>query len=309
LAVHPSSSGARGRVAQPRLANVGESRLILPAAECPTALELPISHAYVHGYSTREAERLVDQANTLSELLYSDTRFPAGARVLEAGCGVGAQTVVVAPANPGAHFTSIDLSEASLAEAQRRATVAGLTNVEFRQANLLELPFSDGSFDHVFVCFVLEHMPDPERALTALRRVLVPSGTMTVIEGDHGSALFHPDSTAARANIDSLVRAQLLHGGDANIGRRLQPLLTGAGYRDVRVSPRFVYADQTRPLWVEGFTRLTFNAMVAGAREQVLAAGWMAAEVWDRGMADLERTAGPDGVFCYTFFKATATRA
>lgn len=283
--------------------------MILPAAVRPIPLELPISNAYVHGYSTREAERLVDQANTLAELLHSDTRFPPGARVLEAGCGVGAQTVVVAPASPGAHFTSIDLSQVSLAEAQRRAAVAGLTNVEFRRANLLELPFSEGAFDDVLVCFVLEHLPDPVRALTALQRVLVPGGTLTVIEGDHGSALFHPDSTDARANIDCLVRAQALHGGDANIGRRLQPLLAGAGYRDVRVSPRFVYADQSRPSWAEGFTRLTFNAMVAGAREQVLAAGWLASEAWDRGMADLERTAGPDGVFCYTFFKATATRA
>jgi len=240
--------------------------------------------------------------------LHSDTRFPAAARVLEVGCGIGAQTVIVAPASPGAHFTSIDISESSLAEAQRRAAAAGLRNVEFRQADLLDLSFSDGSFDHVLVCFVLEHLPDPRRALRALRRVLAPGGTMTIIEGDHGSALFHPDSLAARANIDCLVRAQGVHGGDANIGRRLQPLLADAGYHDVRTSPRFVYADETRPSWVQGFTRLTFNAMVAGVREQVLTAGWMSPEAWDHGMADLERTSGPGGVFCYTFFKATATR-
>ena len=269
---------------------------------------VPILPAYVHGYSAREAERLADQANTLGELLHSDTRFPVGARVLEVGCGVGAQTVIVAPANRGAHFTSIDVSESSLVEARQRAADAGVRNVEFRRADLLELPFSDGSFDQVLVCFVLEHLPDPARALAALRRVLLPGGKVTVIEGDHGSALFHPDSLAARANIECLVRAQGLHGGDANIGRRLQPLLAGAGYHDVQVSPRFVYADETRPSWVQGFTRLTFNAMVAGVREQVLTAGWMVPEAWDHGMADLERTAGPGGVFCYTFFKATATR-
>jgi len=274
----------------------------------PQPPRVPILPAYVHGYSAREAERLADQANTLAELLHSDTGFPSGARVLEVGCGVGAQTVIIAPANPGAHFTGIDLSEASLAEARRRAADAGLRNVEFRQADLLDLPFSDGSFDHVLVCFVLEHLPEPARALESLRRVLVPGGRVTVIEGDHGSALFHPDSLAARANIDGLVRAQGVHGGDANIGRRLQPLLAGAGYDDVRVSPRFVYADETRPSWVQGFTRLTFNAMVAGVREQVLTSDWMLPEAWDLGMADLERTAGPGGVFCYTFFKATATR-
>ncbi|MBV8457682.1 MAG: methyltransferase domain-containing protein, partial [Acetobacteraceae bacterium] len=48
----------------------------------------------------------------------------------------------------------------------------------------------DASFDHVFVCFVLEHMPDPETALAELQRVLKLGGSRTVIEGDHGSALF-----------------------------------------------------------------------------------------------------------------------
>jgi cyclopropane fatty-acyl-phospholipid synthase-like methyltransferase len=48
---------------------------------------------YVHGYSTDEARRLGDQANTLAELLHAGTSYPPGSRVLEVGCGVGAQTV------------------------------------------------------------------------------------------------------------------------------------------------------------------------------------------------------------------------
>ncbi len=51
---------------------------------------------YVHGYSAGEETRLQDQATTLTGLLHADTRYPAGSRVLEAGCGVGAQTVILA---------------------------------------------------------------------------------------------------------------------------------------------------------------------------------------------------------------------
>jgi cyclopropane fatty-acyl-phospholipid synthase-like methyltransferase len=51
------------------------------------------SSTYVHGYSDSEAARLGDQADALAELLHHDTHYPAGDRVLEAGCGVGAQTV------------------------------------------------------------------------------------------------------------------------------------------------------------------------------------------------------------------------
>ena len=53
-----------------------------------------VSGEYVHGYSARERTRLVDQAATLTELLHAGTRYPSGSRVLEAGCGVGAQTVI-----------------------------------------------------------------------------------------------------------------------------------------------------------------------------------------------------------------------
>ncbi len=51
---------------------------------------------YVHGYGHGENTRLQDQASTLVELLHSDTSYPAGSRVLEVGCGVGAQTITLA---------------------------------------------------------------------------------------------------------------------------------------------------------------------------------------------------------------------
>src|SRR5664280_2043220 len=122
-----------------------------------------------------------DQAGTLVDLLHADTAYPAGSLVLEAGCGVGAQTATLAERSPGARFTSIDVSAGSLAQAQRRVERAGLRNVEFRQADIHALPFADGSFDHVFVCFVLEHLPRPVEALTRLRVLLRPGGTITVI--------------------------------------------------------------------------------------------------------------------------------
>ena len=50
------------------------------------------------------------------------------------------------------------------------------------------MPFAPASFDHVFVCFVLEHLSRPAEALSSLKTVLKPGGSITVIEGDHGSA-------------------------------------------------------------------------------------------------------------------------
>lgn len=261
---------------------------------------------YVHGYSAREHQRLNDQASSLVELLHWDTAFPAGSAVLEAGCGVGAQTVTIAANSPGARITSVDISPESLAAAKDRVARAGLGNVAFRQADIFDLPFPAAAFDHVFVCFVLEHLKDPVGALTRLRDMLKPGGTITVIEGDHGSTYFHPDDTDARRAVACLVEVQARLGGDSLIGRRLYPLLTDAGYAEVSVSPRMVYVDGSKPHLIDGFTLKTFTAMVEGVRDQALAAGMIDAASWERGIAGLTRTAAADGVFCYTFFKARA---
>jgi SAM-dependent methyltransferase len=263
---------------------------------------------YVHGYSQRESARLVGQATTLTELLHGDTRYPAGSNVLEAGCGVGAQTAILARNSPEARFTCVDVSAESLEQARRRARAAGIENVAFRQADIFDLPFPEESFDHVFVCFVLEHLARPREALAALRSRLRPDGTLTVIEGDHGSTFFHPESPEARRTIECLVDLQARAGGNALVGRELFPLLSGAGLRRVTVSPRMVYVDASRPEWVEGFTRNTFTAMVEGVRDRAIAAGLIDPDTWRKGIEGLHRTAGPEGVFCYTFFKGVGVK-
>jgi len=267
-----------------------------------------VNPRYVHGYDQREAQRLQDQASTLVDLLHADTAYPDGHTVLEAGCGVGAQTVPLARNSPKALVTAVDVSGGSLQEARKAVHAAGLENVTFRQADIFHLPFAPGSFDHVFVCFVLEHLPSPVEALRTLKQVVKPGGTLTVIEGDHGSAYFHPDSALARKAIQCLVELQARAGGNARVGRALYPLLQAAGFTEVHVSPRMVYADPSKPDLVEGFTRKTFTAMIQGVRTPSVAHGLMNEQDFDRGIADLYRTAEADGVFCYTFFKAVARR-
>jgi len=266
------------------------------------------SQDYVHGYSGRERERLADQAGTLAELLHSDTFYPSGSVVPEVGCGVGAQTVTLARRSPEATIVAMDISEDSLAAAQESIRSAGCRNVVFQQADVYSMPFAPRAFDHVFACFVLEHLSRPREALAKLSQVLKPGGTITVVEGDHGSVYFHPESPYARQAIRCLIELQARAGGDSLIGRTLYPLLLESGFQHVTVSPRMVYVDSSRPQLVEGFTKNTFTAMVEGVRERALAAGLIDEETWEKGIRDLDRTAEADGTFCYTFFKAVATR-
>ena len=199
---------------------------------------------YVHGYDAPETVRLQDQASTLVEFLHDDLRFEPGVRVLEAGCGVGAQTVILAERNPATLFTAVDVSAVSVERASAAVRGHGFHSVTVQQADIFALPF----------------------ALQARAR------------------------------------------GNALIGRELYPLLDAAGFNEIRVLPRMVYVDGSKPALIDGFTRKTFTAMIQGIREPALAAGITNEVDFDRGVADLYRTAAADGVFCYTFFKATAVR-
>jgi ubiquinone/menaquinone biosynthesis C-methylase UbiE len=95
---------------------------------------------YVHGYDRRANVRLQDQADALVDLLHSDTAYSDGATVLEAGCGVGAQTVTLARRSPGARIVSVDIAAESLAAAKAKVEAAGLGNVRFQQADIFALP-------------------------------------------------------------------------------------------------------------------------------------------------------------------------
>ena len=267
-----------------------------------------MNNNYVHGYHERETIRLQDQALTLVDLLHSDTKYPHGSTVLEPGCGVGSQTITLAKNSPGARITSLDISESSLKEAKIRIEKEGLTNVQFIQSDIFNLDFEEESFDHIFICFVLEHLKHPVEALLRVKKVLRKGGSLTVIEGDHGSAYFHPDSEKTRMAIRCQVELQKKAGGNANIGRELYPLLKEGGFSSIQISPRMVYVDASKPQLVEGFTKNTFTAMIEGVRETAVRDGLMDEKSFDEGISGLYETMEDHGVFCYTFFKGVAIK-
>jgi SAM-dependent methyltransferase len=265
--------------------------------------------AYVHGYSERETERLYEQADILEDILHTGTVFPARAQVLEAGCGVGGQTRHLVRRSPGAAFTCIDISAESLATARRLKAQAGFDHVSFRREDLRRLSFADETFDHVFVCFVLEHLDHPLGALLELKRVIKAGGTITVIEGDHGSCFWHPETPASVAAWHGLITAQRDIGHDPNIGRRLAPLLTESGYELQTCRPAWLYADRLRPALRDGMVDHIIVPMVRSAEQQILDDRLVPQDLYQQGIRDLSRVDEIDeGTFFYTWFKAVAKK-
>jgi SAM-dependent methyltransferase len=146
------------------------------------------------------------------------------------------------------------------------------------EANALALPFDDGSFDHVWMMWLLEHIADPPSALREARRVLVPGGRITAIEVDYGTCRAEPSTPA----IETLFRAMvygMASSGWSDAGTRLPGWLAEAGFREIVGGERSYWwvgddlasqAGYAADVMESAFDAL---AQAAGATEEELRAG------------------------------------
>jgi ubiquinone/menaquinone biosynthesis C-methylase UbiE len=104
-----------------------------------------------------------------------------GERVLDVACGTGLVSFSAAHAvGPEGRVSGVDLSGQMTQAAGARALAGRIANVEFRRMDGEALEYADASFDVALCALGLMYMPDPERALREMRRVLVPGGRLAI---------------------------------------------------------------------------------------------------------------------------------
>ena len=124
-----------------------------------------------------------------------------GARVLDAGCGIGWSSISLARAFPSLRVDGIDADEASIAEAQRLATEAGVADrVRFRVADVAELAAGEGGYDAAFVFEALHDMARPVEALAAIRALLAGDGVVIVADERVAETFTAPGDEVERLN-------------------------------------------------------------------------------------------------------------
>ena len=112
-----------------------------------------------------------------------------GKVILDAGCGTGYKSLVLALANPGAKIVGIDLSEESVKLAEKRLQYHGVANAEFYALKIEELPSLGLQFDYINADEVLYLLPDPIAGLQAMKSVLSPDGIIrTNLHSSNGRA-------------------------------------------------------------------------------------------------------------------------
>jgi len=219
----------------------------------------------------REMARLLDRRarsenEATTRAAYLDLlTIGMGERVLEVGCGHGIVLRDVARrVGPEGRAVGLDPGRVFLAIAREQADQTEWGDrIELREGDVQALPFGDAEFDVVLASTTLAHVPDAQRAIREMVRILRSGGRIGIFEQDTDSYLIsHPDRALTRR----VVAAYTDHGyADGWLARGLPHLLAEVGVRDVRIR-----AFATVETDIEGFystraERAADTAVRAGA--------------------------------------------
>jgi ubiquinone/menaquinone biosynthesis C-methylase UbiE len=263
---------------------------------------------YLHGFTHTEQDRLLRQALHLEDKVHDRLPYRRARRLVEVGCGVGAQTGILLRHFPELHVTGVDLSDSNLQAARRNLTALPWTDGRYslERADAGTLPMPAETFDAAFLCWILEHVGDPARVLSEVRRVLRPGSPVVVTEVQNASFFVDPYSPNTLQYWMAFNDHQFALGGDPFVGAKLGNLLLAVGFRDITTEVRTIHLDNRAPGERAEFLAYWTELLLSGA-DGLVAAGKVTPAVVD-GMKDELARVGrdPNAVFFYAFVQARA---
>lgn len=263
---------------------------------------------YLHGYSDQERARLRRQASFLEPAVHDRLPFRRHKRLIEVGSGVGAQTEILLRHFPDLHVTGIERNPAQIAEAERYLASVPWATGRYRiiQGDAASLDFEPESFDCAFLCWILEHVTEPARVLSEVRRVVAPGAAVVCNEVLNATFFIDPYSPNTMRYWMAFNDHQWELGGDPFIGAKLGNLMQAAGFRDIVTEVKSFHLDNRVPVERAEMIAFWSELLLSGA-PALIEANKIEQEVTDGMAEELGRVArDPNSVFFYSFIQARA---
>jgi len=224
---------------------------------------------YLLGSSDHELERLRLQHDVWrgpTDAFLDGLEIAPGARVLDLGCGPGLVTAQLRErVGPSGSVTALDEAPRWVEHLQGRVRERGWDNVRVVQARLPDHGLARGSFELVFLRWVLSFLPRRAELLRELASLLAPGGTLAVMDYNHEGVSLFPPSPGFRAAIRATRAWYAAAGGDPFVMGSILGLLRGAGLAPGPLrtwvlvgppgSPAFRWADAFFPYHSEAMER------------------------------------------------------
>ena len=205
---------------------------------------------YTHGHheSVLRSHRWRTAQNSAAYLLPMLRRED---HLLDVGAGAG--TITADLAGLVTAVTAIEIGSAELELTRATAAARGVSNIDFRVADVHALEFGDDIFDVTHAHQVLQHIADPVRALREMARVTKPGGIVAVRDSDYSGFCWWPRIPELDEWLDLYRTAARANGGEPDAGRRLLSWAREAGLTDVvATSSTWCYATPTDRAWWGG---------------------------------------------------------
>lgn len=263
---------------------------------------------YLHGFTQEEQDRLRSQARFGEHTVYQNVNLTDVHKLLEIGCGVGAQSEILLRRFPDISLTGVDRSTKQLETAKKR--LDGISYAVDRY-NLVEmdatdLKFKANSFDGAFLCWILEHVPDPIRVLSEVRRVLRPGSVVYVTEVLNSSFFLDPYSPNVWKYWTVFNEYQLEQKGDPFVGAKLGNFLMQLGYKDIKTEVKTWFFDNRYPQLRKDHIDY-WEKLLLSASDKLVDDGRIEQSVVEEMKVEMARVSlDPNAVFFYSFIQASA---
>lgn len=267
-----------------------------------------MAQKYIHGFEKKEQDRLIYQADFLEPYVYQGVDLEFTKTLLEVGCGVGAQTQILCRRFPKLKIDGLDLSPEQLKTASKvlaKEIKAGRVTLQQQDAQKLRLNKTD--YDAAFICWFLEHVPNPLLVLKNVRKNLRPGAKVYISEVFNHSLFMEPYSPAYLKYWFEFNDFQWEIKGHPFVGAQLGNLLKASGFKNINVEIRPFHFDAREPEKRAAFIDYFFNILLS-AEETLIKTNRVTPQLIKQMKKEVEiAKKSKNSVFFYSYVRATAT--